>query len=73
MHNAARVLEMEANALIVSAAAMRACAARIVPGEVRRFLYEEAALFEETASNRAEEGDVPSAESGRLGLPRQAH
>lgn len=57
MHSAARVLEMEANALIVCAGTMRVVATRLPAGHVRRFLYEQAALWEESATTPAE-GDA---------------
>jgi hypothetical protein len=55
MHNAARMweqaraLEMETNALLVTAAMMRVYADRLPAGQVRRFLFEQAALIEESA------------------------
>lgn len=65
MHNAARVLEMEMNALIVSAAMNRVLAGRLPPGKVRRFLFEQAALSEESASNPVAVDGAPSVEPGR--------
>ena len=63
MQSLARVLEMEANALIVLAATARVLAERLPPGEVRRFLFEEAALCEESASPQGEADGEPSAVS----------
>lgn len=57
-HSAARIyeqsraLQMEASALIVCAATMRACAHRIRAGQIRTVLYEQAAAFETCAADR---------------------
>lgn len=68
MHNAARRLEMEANALIVSASMNRVLAACAPPGHVRRFLFEQAALTEE-ALNQGGAGGAPSVEPDRSRQP----
>jgi len=60
LYQESRLLEMETNALLVSAATIRACASRLPGGEVRRFLYEQASLWE-ACCGPAPEDEPPAA------------